>query len=254
MANLKNADLYNAILTYQIDDPNVALPFEKRLARENGWTLSLSRRTIEEYKKFIYLCMTAGHPCSPSDEVDQAWHLHMLYTSSYFERLCNQILGKTISHEPTKGGHDENEKFQDWYAKTLESYQSQFGTEPPADIWPSSEERLQDSSRYQRINVQENFILPKKRIRQIAFGTAALAASLTFIGCSIDGAWRTEQVDKTLQIIAIFALVLILLNALIKYIRDNEARGGCSGGGCATSSCGSSGCGSGCGGGCGGGD
>ncbi|MFM9871988.1 MAG: glycine-rich domain-containing protein [Fimbriimonadaceae bacterium] len=257
MANLTNAALYQAIINYQIDDPNVALPFEKRLARENGWTLSFSRRIIEEYKKFIYLCIAAGHPCTPSDEVDQAWHLHMLYTSSYFDRLCQQILGKTIAHEPTKGGDDEGEKFHDWYAKTLGSYRDQFGSEPPADIWPPSEIRFGNAPRFRRINVKENIIISKKRIRKLAFGSIASTVGLTVIGCSLDGPWRTEQVNDTLQAIAIAIVVILLLVALINYIRNGGGgnRGGCSGGcGASSGSACSSGCGSGCGGGCGGGD
>jgi len=258
MANLTNAELYQAILAYQIDEPNVALPFQKRLARENGWTIDFSHHAIEEYKKFIYLCIAAGHPCTPSDEVDQVWHLHMLYTSSYFERLCNQILGKTIAHEPTKGGSHESEKFHDWYAKTLESYRNEFGTEPPTDIWPPAEIRFGHGPQYQRIDVNENIVIPKKRVRQISLATFILAASATIIGCSIENETGSITFDESLKYIAIGAIVLIILYAIFKAIRENAGGNGWGsggGGGCSTSSCGSdsSGCGSGCGGGCGGG-
>jgi hypothetical protein len=261
MANLTRADLYKAILAYQIDDPNVALPFEKRLARENGWTISYSRRAISEYKKFIYLCLASGHPCTPSDEVDQVWHLHMLYTSSYFDRLCKEILGKTIAHEPTKGGGSEGEKFHDWYAKSLESYQNQFGEEPPADIWPPSEIRFERAPNFQRINVKDNLIIPKKRVRQVGISLIAIAASISVIGCAVDSQLSVNSVDDTLKIIAIAMVVLLLIVAFIKYLINGPGGTGWGGGGCSTSSCGfdsgsgcSSGCGSGCGGGCGGGD
>lgn len=27
--------------------------------------------------------MVLGHPCTPSDQVDQVWHLHLLHTVSF---------------------------------------------------------------------------------------------------------------------------------------------------------------------------
>src|SRR4051812_24339272 len=36
--------------------------FVRRLARENGWTLAYAARVIREYKRFIFLALTAGHP------------------------------------------------------------------------------------------------------------------------------------------------------------------------------------------------
>ncbi|MEK6230809.1 MAG: hypothetical protein N2A42_03075 [Luteolibacter sp.] len=35
---------------------------------------------MTEYKRFVALAMLAGHPVTPSEEVDQAWHLHLVYT------------------------------------------------------------------------------------------------------------------------------------------------------------------------------
>jgi len=58
------------------------LPFEARLARENGWCRAYTQRVIVEYKRFVYLAMTAGHVVTPSEEVDHAWHMHLTYTRS----------------------------------------------------------------------------------------------------------------------------------------------------------------------------
>ena len=44
-------------------------------AEENGWNRSFARRAAEEYRRFLFLAQVAGHPVSPSDEVDQVWHV-----------------------------------------------------------------------------------------------------------------------------------------------------------------------------------
>jgi hypothetical protein len=106
------------ISSFDIDGGDAELTFAKRLARENGWTVHFSERVVDEYKRFIFLCMTAGHKCTPSDEVDQAWHLHLVYTESYWTTMCGEILKKPLHHGPTKGGVAEDDKFVDWYEKT----------------------------------------------------------------------------------------------------------------------------------------
>lgn len=135
------ADLWERIEAFDPDDPDAALPFTSRLAREQGWTHAEAARAIREYKRFIYLAVAAGHPVSPSEVVDQVWHLHLLYTRSYWKRLCGEVLGRELHHEPTKGGGEERGKFADWYERTLQSYRHHFHEEPPADLWPSPEER-----------------------------------------------------------------------------------------------------------------
>lgn len=260
MANLSNAELYARIQTFKIDDPDVELPFVKRLARENNWTISYSQRAIEEYKNFIYLCMATGHACTPSDEVDQVWHLHMLYTSSYFERLCKQILRKTIAHEPTRGGSQEGEKFHDWYAKTLESYEKEFGKKPPMDIWPAPKIRFGEAPHFQRINTKDHFVLSKRKVKKWAFTSAALCTVVFAIGCSSQTNPNSSAND---QLIWIGVFIVLLIIWQIWANRKNRGGSGCSSGCGSTGSCGSSGhdssgcsssgCSSGCGGGCGGG-
>ncbi len=134
--------LWNRIEDFRFDDPAAQLSFSQRLARENGWSRYYASRVIAEYKKFCYLAMTAGHSVTPSDEVDQAWHLHLIYTRSYWDGFCGRVLGRAFHHGPTRGGADESAKFHDWYEATLVSYQSTFGSPPPTDIWPGPESRF----------------------------------------------------------------------------------------------------------------
>ena len=81
--------LWASIEKFEFDTPGVELPFSARLARDNGWSSDFAHRVIEEYRRFLYLSAVAGHTVSPSDEVDQVWHLHLTYTSSYLSLIHN---------------------------------------------------------------------------------------------------------------------------------------------------------------------
>jgi len=147
-----------------LDDPEAKLPFSRRLARENGWSRYFACRVIEEYKRFCYLALVAGHPVTPSEDVDQAWHLHLLYTRSYWGDYCVEVLGQPLHHGPTRGGSEEQTKFRDWYTATLESYECVFFSSPPPDIWPPAEVRFAPSA-FRRVDTVSSWIVPKPRIR-----------------------------------------------------------------------------------------
>jgi len=114
--------LWNKIKDFQLDDHQVDFTFSDRLARENGWASGYSLRVIEQYKKFIFLCCTTQTGITPSNPVDQAWHLHLTFTKSYWTDLCKNTLEKEIHHNPTKGGQKEAEKFNDFYTATRKIY------------------------------------------------------------------------------------------------------------------------------------
>lgn len=156
--------LWERIQAFSFDDGNPAFSFAARLARDNGWTAAYTARVIREYRRFAFLAVAAGHPVSPSDQVDQAWHLHLLYTRNYWDRFCGETLGKTLHHGPTEGGESERDKFDDWYRKTLDSYHRFFGQEPSVDIWPTPEVRFGEDLNYQRVNLKRCWTLPKPRV------------------------------------------------------------------------------------------
>ena len=114
----------------------------------------------QEYRKFLFLMLEAGHPVTPSDEVDQAWHLHLLYTESYWDDLCGRIVGRPLHHGPTAGGSAESAKYVDWYEATLASYRRLFQSEPPSQVWPSSEARFADADSFLRINTRKYLLVP----------------------------------------------------------------------------------------------
>jgi hypothetical protein len=159
-----HGDLLDCIGAFVFDESEAALPFTARLARENRWPKAYAARAIEEYRRFMYLAVVAGHPVTPSDQVDQVWHLHLLYTRSYWDAFCGGVLGRPIHHGPTRGGRQEGVKFHAWYERTLESYARIFGEPPPADIWPESAIRFGADLHHVRVNAARNWIIPKPRL------------------------------------------------------------------------------------------
>ncbi len=145
-----------------MDQADSELPFSRRAAHENGWSTDYTQRVIEEYKRFVFLAMVAGHPVMPSDPVDQVWHLHLTYSRSYWEDFCPNVLGKALHHEPTRGGWAEQRKFSEWYRQTLESYERLLEHPPPSDIWPASAIRFGGEEHFMRINeVCFYWLIPK---------------------------------------------------------------------------------------------
>ena len=179
MTNAHQA-LYDRIRSYAFDDGDEVLPFVKRLARENDWTLSYARRAIHEYRRFMFLAATAGPGVTPSDQVDQVWHLHLTYTRAYWDRFCCDIVGAPIHHGPTRGGATEKAKFANWYVKTLESYRRVFGEAPPPDIWPEVSIRFGDDLHFERVNTRRHWVVKKPTPPRAAWiATAAATVILT---------------------------------------------------------------------------
>ena len=240
-------ELWSKILAFDIDEGAAELTFAKRLARENGWAVAYAERVVEEYKRFVFLCFAAGHKCTPSDQVDQAWHLHIIYTESYWTRMCDEVLGRPLHHSPTKGGRTEGEKFADWYEKTKASYRELFGEEPPADIWPASDARFANAAAWRRVDTSQYWMLPKSRFKSaLALGTAMAALGVVAVGCR-DLLGEDAKIYEGFVVFLVVAAVLAIVIRFVVWWYTDGGDGG--GSGCASSGCGGGGCGGGCGGG-----
>ena len=90
--------LWKALAAMRIEAGGAALTFAARLARENGWSAAHAAAVVEEYRRFLYLAATAG-PVTPSEDVDQAWHLHLSYTRHYWEVPCGAV-GRQVQVGP----------------------------------------------------------------------------------------------------------------------------------------------------------
>jgi uncharacterized protein (TIGR04222 family) len=160
-------ELYQRIEAFSLDMPDTQLSLSKRLAKDNCWSLRYAQRVIEEYKKFTFLAVAAGHPVAPSDQVDQVWHLHLSYTRSYWQEFCPKVLQTPLHHEPSRGGLSEQLKLDEWYRRTLESYKQFFGQIPPIDIWPDPKDRFGRDLHFVRVNTQQNWLLPKPALSSL---------------------------------------------------------------------------------------
>jgi uncharacterized membrane protein YgcG len=220
----------------QIEVPGPAARFEEALAETQGWTIAFAERVTDEYCGFLYLAATAGFEVTPSQAVDEAWHLHLSYPH-YREVLCRRILGRTLEHRPATGEPGEEERHQRQYEDTLELYESVFGKPPPSDIWPRpiAREEEEDS--------EEAAEQGRRLSRRVAFvslvgSLGALALGAPVIGVALAGA----------------ALLFFLLGQPSAIPTRGRGSGGCGGGGCGGSAASSDDCGASCGGSsCGGG-
>lgn len=221
--------LWQRLEAYDLDDIDAALKFSDRLARENGWKPDYARRVIEEYKRFCYLALRAGHEVAPSDQVDQAWHLHLNYSRNYWDEFCAKTLQADLHHDPTPGGEAEAEKFQDTYQETLASYQRVSGERPPQDIWPSPLVRFASVDTMRRIDVSDSIIVRKPSRGMLWVAQIAAVFGILFSIWNELGYWGW-----------FFAILAVALNiyrsrndnrgpARLPH-RDGDAGGGCIGG------------------------
>jgi uncharacterized protein (TIGR04222 family) len=165
--NSEHIELYERIHAFSLDQPEVRFSFSQRLAKENGWSLAYAQQAIAEYKKFAFLAVAAGHPVTPSEAVDQVWHLHLTYTRSYWQEFCPKVLQTPLHHNPTQGGASERVMFIEQYSKTLDSYQQFFGHTPPREIWSTPSDRFGRDLQHVRVNTQQTWLLPKPSLRQL---------------------------------------------------------------------------------------
>ncbi|MEO0836850.1 MAG: TIGR04222 domain-containing membrane protein, partial [Cyanobacteria bacterium J06642_3] len=172
MFNQFQAELYQRLQNYKLDDPSHEFGFTRHLMKNHGWTEKYAYRAIAEYKKFAFLTVVADHQIAPSDAVDQVWHAHILLTQSYWSDFCPNILRQKLHHHPARGGEAERAEFHHLYRQTIASYRHYFGN-PPQDIWSPPEIRFGKELKMQRISTRDNWIIPKSlpkfKFNQIKF-------------------------------------------------------------------------------------
>lgn len=156
--------VWEKIRDFELDDTESSFTFTDRLARENSWSMQYATRAVFEYKKFIFLICIDPGPKTPSDEIDQVWHLHLLYTYSYWQEMCKNLLNKDIHHGPTKGA-EQRDDFKNYYAETKRLYEKYFNAAPPIDIWPNEQERF-SQIHFSRVNRHTNWVIPKLKLRK----------------------------------------------------------------------------------------
>ncbi|MBI2717509.1 MAG: hypothetical protein HYX36_01930 [Rhizobiales bacterium] len=110
-----------AFLERQAGDSRLSLPH--LAAKAERVDIGAARRLVEEYRRFLFLAMRAGHAVTPPAPIERVMRQHEAQDPNYWEALAGMIVERPLV---------------DGAASTTESYQKIFGEPPPVDIWSSS--------------------------------------------------------------------------------------------------------------------
>ena len=183
---------------------------------------SLAKEYYAEYLRFIYLAAISETPITPSKAIDKIWHLHLQYTRSYWDDLCDGIIGKRIHHDPGSLVDNENEYFKIQFRQTISQYHLYFTSFLRHDAWFKKDAWW-------------------KAIWNPLYGLYLVLIFLATPYASSDNEGSSDFIFP----IFIFLFIFILVKIFKGGGKNGGGHSGCS----HDSSCGSS-----CGGGCGGGD
>ncbi len=205
--------LWQKIEAFDFDVPGTHFTFQEKLARNNEWTLSYAGTVITEYKKFIFLCCVSPTGASPSKAVDEAWHLHLTYTKSYWVELCKNILGFELHHYPSTGGEKEDLKHAKWYAETLVLYSKIFEATPPIGVWPPAT-KAPDAEFMEAVKVS-----PGKK----QYGRAAIILLTPFVFSVIFFQTVNPFALTGNQFVVFFFLLCMAAVGAYNYLRDYQS-------------------------------
>lgn len=206
--------LYQSLMAFEVNHYTEApLSFQQRLMREHGWTENYMQRVWFEYKRFLFMLATTERFICPAEDVDQIWHAHLIYTRSYWNDLCRDLLGKPLHHVPSPGGVEETQHFYTCYAATLERYQQLFGEPAPADIWVEPELRLQDTPYFRLINTRTHWVMPKRWLSKPKYLLGFSVASGLLLGLSSKAYADTlaDYFETYFSIVMLIASVFVFL-------------------------------------------
>lgn len=119
IGNIELQRAYNKIMN--LDLSQVAY----RLVKVEGYKEKEVEQVIVQYRRYLFLRKKYPNMCMPpSDDIDQAWHAHILYTQDY-HKLCNDVFydrkDSFLHHQPTE--RIWHEEFKD----TQKLYKQEFG-------------------------------------------------------------------------------------------------------------------------------
>ncbi len=100
---------------------------------------------------------------TPSEEVDQVWHLHLTFSRDYWDVWCSEVLGTKLHHDPTQGGPAEQARYRSQYGATLAAYERHFGL-PPEVYWPSTYQRFRHAQRFRTVDTGRVFLISLPRL------------------------------------------------------------------------------------------
>ncbi len=226
------AALWQRICAHPFANPARPQDFVAKLMQGQGWTRNQALEAIEEYRRFCFLACVEGRAMTPSDQVDEVWHLHLTHTRDYWEVWCRDVLGMAIHHDPSQGGASELSLYRRHYAETLASYEQWFGASPQR-WWPGTYERFRRPQRFRRVDTETVWLLPRMRWLWrragagvlATIGLASTAAALSIEDTPLD--WYGPPFLKFFALLMITSTLLAMLWR--RALRNNGASAGSNG-------------------------
>ena len=102
-----------------------AAALHRLVERETGWTPDRVRAIIEEYRRFLFLAMRAGHAVAPPPAIERVWNLHIAHAPNYWEVLSQLITERPVAEPGSLASAPS----------TLASYRAIFEIDAPAERW-----------------------------------------------------------------------------------------------------------------------
>ncbi len=106
--------------------------FFRQLMSEYGWKPFLANHALQEYKRFMYLCVVTRKNLKAPKLIDKVWRLHMRDKDEYYYRFCIVTLRHLVRH-PSERSTDvrliENQRY------IASAYKYYFKEAMPSRIW-----------------------------------------------------------------------------------------------------------------------
>jgi len=103
-------------------------PIIQRLIKRKKWTLRKAYEIAKLYRNFLYIGKKYGDKkISPSQQIDDFWHEHVLDTKKYHED-CNKIFGHYLHHNPANESKITPE-YKQGFERLQELHKQEFGYE-----------------------------------------------------------------------------------------------------------------------------
>jgi hypothetical protein len=129
--------VWRELADWDLGDPEAeeGFAFKDKLVTKTGWSEGYALRVMDEFRRFVFLWICCGKArYVPSPDVDEVWHLAILFTRRY-ALMCRRFCSGFRHHNPSIS-RGEKVGLRDAYGQTLRRYLEVFGERPPADIWP----------------------------------------------------------------------------------------------------------------------
>lgn len=130
------------------------MDIEEKIAKDNNWSIELTKKIIYEYERFLFLKST-NPDLLPSDKIEKIWKFHVLMTENYYN-YCNQKFNKIIHMDWNNMHSIGNYEKLELILKTIKIYKNTFGNIVYPEVWVSQYEfNLND---LEKMNEKNNII------------------------------------------------------------------------------------------------